>query len=81
METPLLVVSSANRIDIQQSPLESEQENQKAFNAIKKIISLGTLLSYLNFNKPFDIHMGASNLQVGAVISQAENQLIFTEQN
>jgi hypothetical protein len=37
---------------------------------MKNILSKETLLSYPDFNKPFDIHTDASKRQVGAVISQ-----------
>ncbi len=44
-------------------------EEQKAFHTMKCIISRETLLSYPNFNLPFDIHTNASQVQHGAVIS------------
>ena len=43
---------------------------QKAFDTIKKTVSKEVLLSYPNFNLPFDIHTYASKYQLGAVISQ-----------
>ena len=35
------------------------------------------LLSYPNFNKPFDIHTDASNLQLGAVFRQNGKPIAF----
>ena len=37
---------------------------------IKKIVARNTLLIYQYFNENFDIHMDATNCQLGAVISQ-----------
>jgi hypothetical protein len=50
---------------------------QKAFDAMKRIISRETLLSYPNFNLPFDIHTDASQIQLGAVISQQGRPIAF----
>ena len=46
------------------------KECQKAFDTIKKLVFRDTLLSYHNFNEPFEIHKDASKLQQGSVISQ-----------
>ena len=43
------------------------KECQKAFDTIKKLVSRVTLLSYPNFNEPFEIHMDKSKLQPGSV--------------
>ena len=42
-----------------------------------KIISREILLFYSNFNKPFVIHMDASKLQLGTVISQDDKPIVF----
>ena len=52
-------------------------ECQKAFDEIKKVVSRETLLSYPDFNKPFEIHTDASKLQLGAVISQEGKPVAF----
>ena len=43
---------------------------QMAFNKIKQIVGRKTLLSYPDFNKPFEIHTDTNHTQLGAVISQ-----------
>ena len=58
-------------------PWTWDGKHQKAFDAVKKIISRETLLSYPNFNEPFDIHTDASDLQLGAVISQKGKPIDF----
>jgi hypothetical protein len=50
---------------------------QEAFENIKKIISKEVLLSYPNFNLPFEIHTDASKTALGAVISQKGNPIAF----
>ena len=77
METPIRVFSPANSIDIQQHPLDLEQEASNSFQPNTKVILRNTLLSYPNFDQPFDIHMDISNLQLGAVISQNGKPIVF----
>ena len=50
---------------------------QKAFDDMKKIVSKDVLLSYPNFDKPFEIYTDASHLQLGAVISQGNRPIAF----
>ena len=44
---------------------------------MQKIISKETLLTYPDFNKPFDIHTDASDVQLGSVISQNNKPIAF----
>src|SRR6476660_5576078 len=44
---------------------------------MKCVITRETLLAYLDFNKPFDIHMDASLTQLGACISQDGKPIAF----
>ena len=50
---------------------------QMAFNKIKQIVGCETLLSYPDFNLPFEIHTDASHNQLGAVISQNNKPIAF----
>ena len=52
-------------------------EQQKAFNDMKKVISRETLLVYPQFDKEFVIHTDASHTQLGAVISQDGRPIAF----
>ena len=52
-------------------------KNTKKRSTQSRNISRETLLSYPIFNKPFDVHMDASNLQLGAVISQNNKLIAF----
>ena len=62
--TPLMRLTSAN------VKFEWTNVKQKAFDKIKQIVGHETLLSYPDFNLPFEIHTNASHTQLGAVISQ-----------
>ena len=50
---------------------------QKAFDEIKRTVSHNTLLSYIYFNKSFNLHTDASDHQLGAVISQEGKPIAF----
>ncbi len=52
-------------------------EEQQAFDAIKKVISREALLAYPDFGKTFVIHTDASHTQLGAVISQDDKPIAF----
>ena len=52
-------------------------KHTKAFEKIKKLISKETLLSYPQFDKPFEIHTDASKDQLGAVIMQEGKPIAF----
>ena len=52
-------------------------ECQKVFDTIKKLVSRENLLSYPNFNKPFEIHTDTSKQQFGSVISQKGKCIVF----
>ena len=53
------------------------EEQQKAFELIKKLVSQEVLLAYPNFNELFEIHTDASDYQLGAVISQKGKPIAF----
>ena len=50
---------------------------QMAFDKIKLIVGCETLLSYPDYNLPFEIHTDASHTQLGVVISQNNKSIAF----
>ena len=52
-------------------------ELEEAFHQIKKMVCQQTLLTYPNWDKPFQIHTDASDYQLGAVISQEGKPIAF----
>ena len=70
---PLTKLTKLNR----KKKLPWGDEQQKAFELIKQIISQEVILFYPDFNKGFDIHVDASDMQLGAVISQDSKPIAF----
>ena len=54
-----------------------EKEHQEAFDHIKRIMGREILLSYPNFNEPFEIFTDASATQLGALIAQQNKPVAF----
>ena len=67
--TPLSTVTS------KQIKWNWSKNRQKAFDTIEKLFSRESLLSYLNVTESFEIHMDASKVQLGSVISQKGNPI------
>ena len=51
--------------------------HQEAFDNMKKLIAKETLLTYPDFNKPFEIHTDASDVQLGPCILQDGKPVAF----
>jgi len=58
-------------------PWKWTETEQKAFEAIKQMISKETLLTFPNFQMPFYVHADASKYQLGGVISQDNKPIAF----
>ena len=56
---------------------EWKDEDQKFFDAIKRVIGLEVFLAYPDFNASFEIHTDVSELKIGAVISQKGKPITF----
>ena len=54
-----------------------KDEHQKCFDAIKCVIGREVLLTYPDFNSPFEMHTDASKIKIGAVISQKVKPVAF----
>ena len=52
----------------------------QCFDAIKRVIGIEALLAYPDFNAIFEIHTDASEVQIGAVISQKGKPIVFYSQ-
>ena len=58
-------------------PFKWEQEQEQAFQEIKRVIATSTALAYPDFTKPFHIYTDASNKQLGSVLMQEGKPLAF----
>jgi hypothetical protein len=54
-----------------------EEAQDKAFQEIKKLSSINTMVIFPDFNKAFEIHMDASDYHLGLVISQDQKPIAF----
>ena len=72
---PLMHLTSTN------VKFEWTNVKQMAFDKIKQIVGHETLLSYPDFNQPFEIHTDAIHTQLGVVISEKISQLPSTQGN
>jgi len=48
------------------------------FQDLKKLVSREMMLNYPDWSKPFEVHIGASDFQLGAVISQNNKLIAFS---
>ena len=71
------VLAPLTALTSDKKPWKWTELHTKAFNTIKQILSKEVLLSYPDFNQPFDIHTDASDVQLGAVISQKGQPIAF----
>jgi hypothetical protein len=51
--------------------------HQQAFGNVKAAIAKETVLAYPDFSKPFEIFMGTSSMQLGAMITQDNRPIAF----
>ena len=66
-----------NCLNLQKFKCDWKEEHQNCFDAIKCVIGREVLFAYPDFNAPFEIHTGASKLQIGAVVSQKGEPISF----
>ena len=58
-------------------PIKWEKVHQEAFDKIKQAMTDDVMLSFPDFNKPFEIHTDASDFQLGSVIMQDRKPIAF----
>ncbi|GFH61176.1 hypothetical protein CTEN210_17652 [Chaetoceros tenuissimus] len=68
--TPIVNLTKGYKKEEKHKPIKWTTDCEKAFNKIKAVNARETLLAFPDFSKKFTIHTDASDLQLGAVISQ-----------
>jgi hypothetical protein len=58
-------------------PWKWGEEQQQAFEEVKRVVAKETLLAFPQFDKPFHVYMNASKHRLGAVIMQEGKPLAF----
>ena len=71
------ILTPLSSLTLKQAKRNWGKEYKKAFDAIKKLVSREALLSYPNFNEPFEVYTDASKLHLGSVISQKGKPIAF----
>ena len=71
------VLAPLTELTSEKKPFTWTEKCDKAFQTMKRILSKEVLLTYPDFNQPFDIHTDASDVQLGAVISQKGKPIAF----
>jgi hypothetical protein len=68
---------TAKKNKTKKKPWQWDPIHQRAFDNVKAAIAKETVLAYPDFLKPFEIYMGASATQLGAVIAQDNRPIAF----
>ena len=76
MLAPLTELTRGKKGD-KRKPIQWTKELNDCFENIKKHISEETILAFPDYEKPFDIHVDASDYQLGGVISQDGRPIAF----
>ena len=72
-----LTANKDGTVGKKKGPIKWEKEHQDAFDSIKQAITDDVMLSFPDFNKPFEIHTDASDVQLGSVIMQERKPIAF----
>jgi hypothetical protein len=71
------ILAPLTKLTSAKNPWKWTDEQQNAFDTMKKIMARETILAYPNFEIPFEVHTDASTYQLGAVISQNGKPITF----
>ena len=55
-------------------PYEWTEQQQKAFEQLREMLTKAPVVRYSNFNKPFYLYTDASNISLGAVLAQKDGK-------
>ena len=70
---PLYKLISGDQAKTKQAKLSWDEQCKQAFKALKDIYSCTPVLAYADHTKPFQVHTDASELGLGAVLYQEQD--------
>ena len=65
-------LTSGENAKKKKAPVDWQSCHQEAFNQLKRLCSEAPILAYTDYTKPFRVYMDASEIGLGAVISQKQ---------
>ena len=69
---PLHELTSGENAKKKKAPVQWEQKHQVAFDTLKQLCTEAPILAYAHYKKPFRVYTDASEIGLGAVISQVQ---------
>ena len=69
---PLHELTSGENAKKKKAPVQWEQKHQVAFDTLKQLCTEAPILAYADYKKPFRVYTDASEIGLGAVISQVQ---------
>ena len=70
---PLYKLISGNQAKMKRAHIAWNEDCERAFKTLKGVCSRTPVLAYANYSKSFSVHTDASELGLGAVLYQAQN--------
>ena len=71
---PLNELISGENAKKKRAPVAWEEKHQEAFNRLKQLCTEAPILAYADYKRPFKVYTDASEIGLGAVISQIQNE-------
>jgi hypothetical protein len=71
------ILAPLTKLTSTKNPWKWTDEEQNAFDTMKKIMARETIMAYTNFELLFEVHTDANAYQLGAVISQNGKPITF----
>ena len=69
---PLHELTSGENAKKKKAPVQWEQKHQVAFDTLKQLCTEAPILAYADYKRPFKVYTDASEIGLGAVISQIQ---------
>ena len=74
MAKPLNVLVSGENANHKKALVEWTDECQVAFDKLKELCTSTPILAYADYKKPFELQTNASDLELGAVLYQKDDE-------